>query len=109
MKFLAMSRQVVLETNRQVVTQLHRCHSITGSASSLIRSTAAMIQQRNYYSIINCSGDFMMRESTYFESNPTFRTSTTRWISFFSPTNIMLEKIVVKVPTMGDSITEVSR
>ena len=36
-------------------------------------------------------------------------TTTNRWMSYscFTPTKIMLDKIVVKVPTMGDSITEV--
>ena len=49
---------------------------------------------------------YNMRDNTDFKKyNATLKTTTSRWISL--PTKVMLEKIVVKVPTMGDSITEV--
>lgn len=46
-------------------------------------------------------------DNKYFENYVNYKATTNRYMSCYSPTKMMFDKIIVKVPTMGDSITEV--
>ena len=111
MKFSRISKKAaaVIEANRQATGQVYSNYNGQSiRLSPLIKLTTAstnVIQHRNYYSCMKGVG-YNMRDNTDFKKyNATLKTTTSRWISL--PTKVMLEKIVVKVPTMGDSITEV--
>ena len=113
MKFSRISKKAaaVIEANRQATGQVYTGSNCNGQSirlSPFIRLTTAstnVIQHRNYYSCMKGVG-YNMRDNTDFKKyNATLKTTTSRWISL--PTKVMSEKIVVKVPTMGDSITEV--
>ena len=113
MKLSMMSRKaaVFIDTNhRMMMIRQHGnyCGGQSMGVSSFDRTVASMNVMQHPKCQPNMKSMKQMKwGNIYFENHSMLNAATNRCISFYTPTKMMLEKVVVKVPTMGDSITEV--